>query len=66
MDNPMHAASPLLTASHSLRNLQSRFVPDATEQEAAQHMVERVRESFAPFRTALYDQFQKVVEDIEY
>ncbi|KXS10694.1 kinase-like protein [Gonapodya prolifera JEL478] len=42
----------------TLPRLRSRFQPDMTERDAAQFMIERVKESHQNTRTVLYDEFQ--------
>lgn len=52
----------------TIEQLTARFVPDKSDEEAGQFMLDRVRESFSQIATTtqLYDQFQAWQNNIDY
>ncbi|KAI9593558.1 hypothetical protein BDF19DRAFT_448167 [Syncephalis fuscata] len=50
----------------TIKRLKYRFQPERTEQQAAQFMLDRIKESFENRRTVWYDSFQKATNGIPY
>lgn len=58
------SALPSFLFPDTLTSLQARFLPDATDAEAAAHMIRLVREAATSWRTVLYDGVQRVQQGV--
>ncbi|KAJ2721683.1 phosphatidylinositol-4- kinase [Coemansia sp. Benny D115] len=62
----LESGLPCFKGETTLTKLRARFQLEKTERDAAQFMVERIRDSYENKRTVLYDQFQKATNGIPY
>lgn len=57
---------PCFNGGKTIRNLESRFVPQKTDHEAAQHMMSLIKKSYESVFTKGYDEFQRLTNGIPY
>ncbi|KAJ2776827.1 phosphatidylinositol-4- kinase [Coemansia interrupta] len=62
----LESGLPCFKGEATLGKLRARFQPEKSEHEAAQFMVDRIKDSYENRRTVLYDQFQKATNGIPY
>ncbi|KAJ1720103.1 phosphatidylinositol-4- kinase [Coemansia erecta] len=62
----LESGLPCFKGETTLTKLRARFQLDRSEHDAAQFMVDRIKDSYENRRTVLYDQFQKATNGIPY
>ncbi|KAL1922497.1 uncharacterized protein VTP21DRAFT_10036 [Calcarisporiella thermophila] len=57
---------PCFKGEQTIRKLRARFQLDRSERQAADFMLERIKDSYENRRTVLYDEFQRITNGIPY